>query len=68
MTNQQFPIKIAYPNEPWIAAPEGQSELLPDGRLLVTYNDIEELRWCIMASQMAKERAEGEGSPAGEGE
>lgn len=65
MTNQQFPIKIAYPNKPWVAAPEGQSEPLPDGRLLVTYNDIEELRWCIMASQMAKEA---EGESAGEGE
>lgn len=50
----RFPLRIAFPPHPWLAVPEGWQRL-PDGRILATFHDLEELRWSVAASLAAKE-------------
>lgn len=50
----RFPLRIAFPPHPWLAVPEGWQRLA-DGRILATFQNLEELRWSVAASLAAKE-------------
>ena len=50
----RFPLRIAFPPHPWLAVPEGWQRL-PDGRILATFQDVEELRWSVAASLAARD-------------
>jgi hypothetical protein len=55
----RFPLRIVFPPHPWLAVPEGWQRL-PDGRILATFQDLEDLRWIVAASLAAREEAETE--------
>lgn len=54
LKKEAFPLRMAFPAHRWLAAPDGQWQRLPDGRLLVTFADIEQLAWCLEASLAAR--------------
>lgn len=50
-----FPLRIAFPAHKWLAAPEGQWQRLPDGRIAVTFENEDQLAWCIYVSVVARD-------------
>ncbi len=52
---RQFPVTMHWPADAQIAVIGGQWRRLNNGEIEATYNDIEELRFCITVSQWLKE-------------